>query len=71
MELSEGANPCGTGTPNQIIDILTWSFYDNETKIIIENDTLTITQLDLNTLVLSSVNQFGSSVLQSRITYGH
>lgn len=71
MELSEGANPCGSGPPNQIIDIVTWAFYDNETKIIIENDTLSITQLDLNTLVLSSVKQFGNTVVQNRLTYGH
>jgi len=49
----EGATKCDSGDP-QVVVTSTWSFIDNETKLIYDGDTATIKQLTSTTLVLET-----------------
>jgi hypothetical protein len=68
-EENEGATKCDNDDP-QVFDEGTWSFKDNETKIVKDGIEITITQLDNTTLqVVAPVP--GSSTITQRITLTH
>jgi hypothetical protein len=68
-EENEGATKCDNDDP-QVFDEGTWSFKDNETKIVKDGIEITITQLDNTTLqVVAPVP--GSSTITQRVTLTH
>ena len=71
MELNEAANACSGQVPNQILDIVTWAFAQNETKIRIEDVTFLIETLDENKLIISTSELSGGIQYQTKITFGH
>jgi hypothetical protein len=71
LEYNDAANPCSGNPPNHIIDIVTWAFAENETKLVIDGITLLIEKLENNTLILSSSETIGGIIHQSKVTLGH
>ena len=71
LELYESIMPCGTNSPNQVLDILTWSFESNETKLMIDGRLSDIQLLSESLLILNASETIGSSTYYSRLTLGH
>ena len=67
MELNESTIACSGSAPNSVKDVFNWTFTDNERKITIDGVIQDITQLDENSLVLSSTVTGG----EFRVTYSH
>lgn len=71
LEMNESALPCGTNPPNHILDIVTWAFENNETKLIIDQMISDIDILNENTLIISVSETLGATTYYSRLTFGH
>ena len=71
LEYNDAANPCSPNIPNQVLDEVTWSFADNESKLIIDGITYLIEQLDANSLIIFTSTTTGGGVSEARITFGH
>jgi hypothetical protein len=71
LEMNESTLPCGTNSPNQIIDIVTWSFDSNETKLMIDGILSDIEALNETSLILSASETIGGTTYYSRLTFGH
>jgi len=71
LEMNESAMPCGTNSPNQIIDIVTWSFQNNETKLMIDGMLSDIDVLNETSLIISASETIGGTTYYSRLTFGH
>jgi hypothetical protein len=71
LEMNESALPCGTNSPNQVLDIVTWSFESNETKLMIDGTLSDIAILNETSLIISTSETIGSTTYYSRLTFGH
>lgn len=71
LEVNESAMACGTNTPNQIIDIVTWSFQNNETRLMIDGVLSAIDVLNETSLIISASETTGGATYYSRLTFGH
>lgn len=71
LEMNESTMPCGTNSPNQIIDIVTWSFESNETKLMIDGMLSDIEVLNEISLIISASETIGGTTYYSRLTFGH
>jgi hypothetical protein len=71
LEMNESTMPCGTNSPNQIIDIVTWSFQNNETKLLIDGTLSDIEVLNETSLIISASETIGGTTYYSRLTFGH
>lgn len=71
LELNESTLPCGTNSPNQIIDIVTWSLESNETKLLIDGMLSDIEALNEISLILSASETIAGTTYYSRLTFGH
>jgi hypothetical protein len=69
-ETNEGATKCNTSDP-QIINSGTWAFSDNETKLNLDGDLLTIERLDETNLILTLSEVFLGTTYSFRITLRH
>ncbi|HEX4957946.1 MAG TPA: lipocalin family protein [Lacibacter sp.] len=65
----EGATKCNPSDPQT--ETATWSLSDNDTKLILDGETLTIEQLDENTLVVVSTFVFLGETYTTRISLRH
>jgi hypothetical protein len=68
---NEGAMACGSNTSNQVLDIVTWVFAENESQIIADGITYSIGQLDANTLIISETEIAGAVTASRRTTFRH
>jgi len=71
VDFTEGATACSGNTANEVLESTTWMFMDNESKLMIENDTFVIEQLDENTLVISFQETSGGITSYTKVTLGH
>lgn len=71
LEINESTLPCGTNSPNQMIDIVTWSFESNETKLMIDGMLSDIETLNDTSLILRASETIGGTTYYSRLTFGH
>ncbi len=71
LEYNDAAMPCTPNGPNYVMDEVTWSFADNESKLTIENETYLIERLDATSLVIFFSESVGGSVSETRITFRH
>lgn len=69
-EFNEGLTKCDPSDP-QIIDTGTWSFTNNETKLLIDGDEFTIVSLTDSNLILSSQETVQGITFQIKITFGN
>jgi len=69
-EFNEGLTKCDPSDP-QIIDTGTWSFTNNETKLLIDGDEFTIVSLTDSNLILSSQETVQGITFQVKITFGN
>jgi len=69
-EFNEGLTKCDPSDP-QIIDTGTWSFTNNETKLLIDGDEFTIVSLTDSNLILSSQETIQGITFQVKITFGN
>ncbi|MBS4066079.1 MAG: hypothetical protein KGZ74_16075 [Chitinophagaceae bacterium] len=67
--LDEGATKCDPNAPQTQTG--TWSFGDNETKLVLNGENFTIEQLDETTLVVSRVDVFLGDTYTTKITLRH
>lgn len=71
LEMNESSMPCGTNSPNQVLDIVTWSFESNETKLMIDGTLSYIDMLNETSLIISASETIGGTTYYSRLTFGH
>ncbi|HYC28149.1 MAG TPA: hypothetical protein VEB42_05020 [Chitinophagaceae bacterium] len=71
LDMTEGANACTGNSSNEVLDSTTWMFMDNESKLMIENDTFVIEKLDENNLVISYSETTGGATYYTKVTLGH
>lgn len=71
LEINESTMPCGTNTPNQVLDIVLWSFENNETKLMIDGMFSDIEVLNETSLIISASETIGGTTFYSRLTFGH
>jgi len=71
LEMNESTMPCGTNSPNQVLDIVTWSFENNETKLLIDGTLSDIDMLNETSLILIASETIGATTYYSRLTFGH
>ena len=69
-EFNEGLTKCDPADP-QIFDSGSWTFTDNETKLIIGSDVFTIVSLTETNLILSVQETEDGVVNQLQITFGN
>lgn len=71
LEYNESFLACSPHFPNQVLDLVSWSFADNETKLIADGITYSIEQLDMNTLILFETTTIGGITSSKRISFNH
>lgn len=71
LEMNDSSMPCGANSPNQIIDIVTWSFESNETKLMIDGMLSDIEVLNETSLIISASETIAGTTYYSRLTFGH
>lgn len=71
MELNESAIACSGSTPDAVLDEVTWSFTENETKITIETNTYTIETLDETAFIIIFTKMISGITYQTKITFEH
>jgi hypothetical protein len=69
-EFNEGLTKCDPSDP-QIFDSGSWSFTNNETKLLIGSDEFTIVSLTETNLILSVQETVGGVAYQIQITFGN
>lgn len=69
-ETNEGPTKCSPSDPH-INQTGTWSFLENETKMKVDTDVVTIEQLDESTLKIVTSYSFSSNILYFRATMRH
>lgn len=69
-ETNEGATKCSPSDP-QVYETGKWSFEENETKLKVDTDVVSIEELDENTLKIIGSYTFGSSTYHFRATFRH
>lgn len=69
VEFNEGATKCNAADPQS--QTSAWAFVENESKLTLEGDTWTITQLDDNTMILSLSETVGADTYYIKITFTH
>lgn len=67
--IEEGATKCNPSDPQTRTG--TWSFIENNSKIIIDGDTATINTLDENTLNVSTIYEFAGDNYHDRVSFSH
>lgn len=65
----EGATKCDVSDPQT--ETGSWAFTENETKLIVDGETITIEQLDENNLIVVSSYTFSGQTYTTRITLKH
>jgi|CXWL01.1.fsa_nt_gi hypothetical protein len=71
LEMNESSMPCGTNSPNQIIDIVTWLFESNEAKLMIDGMLSDIEVLNETSLIITASETIGGTTYYSKLTFGH
>jgi hypothetical protein len=76
IETNEGATKCNANDP-QVINAGTWSFFNNETILVIKNlnstkiDNYTIETLTANSLIITYSEVFNGITYQDRYLFSH
>lgn len=71
VEYNESLQACSPNTPNQVLDVETWAFSDNETKIVAGGVTYLIEVLDERTLKVFDQETINGITTSSRVTFRH
>jgi hypothetical protein len=69
VTFDEGATKCDVSDPQT--ETGSWAFTENDTKLIVDGETLTIEQLDENTLIVVSSYSFSGQTYTNRTTLRH
>lgn len=71
LELNESLLPCNGTQANQEIDVLRWTFANNENEIDIDNVVFKIEVLNESSFIISRSENISGIVSSLKMTYGH
>lgn len=71
LEINESIQPCNGNQANQELDVLRWTFLNNEKDIDIDNIVFKIELLNENNLIISRTENILGIVSSLKMTYGH
>jgi hypothetical protein len=63
--------PCGTNPPNHVLDIVTWTFENNETQLMIDDTMSDIEVLNETLLIISKTETIAGTTHYSKLSFGH